>query len=207
MINQEDREFAIACLERLYETWNDSDCGLREEAKDDDWDPDEGGVPAAMIDGEADDEGYAKWRMLPSDVSYLEIEELEKITGSQLPPLFKAYLSVRFHLFGEIGNEETSFLIPTLPSDYRLGNVRQQMLSWPPLLEAGFVPFCDYEDGIGPVCFDTRRRGPDDDCPIVWMEHEMLHGLAPGEISDRANLEPTAKVLFPSFRSFMKELF
>jgi hypothetical protein len=55
-------------------------------------------VPAPMI-ARANDNGQVAWRMLPSTITNQQINSLEAGMGYLLPPMYRAYLKSRFHLF------------------------------------------------------------------------------------------------------------
>ena len=52
------------------------------------------------------------------------------------------------------------------------------------LFPLGLVPFAKASGGCyDPVCFDTKRRGDDGDCPVVRIEHEAV--LCDGRVGDQ----------------------
>lgn len=43
------------------------------------------------------------------------------------------------------------------------------------LLDRGMLPFgMEYGDSSDPLCFDSRRRRPDGDCPVIRVGHESV---------------------------------
>ena len=59
------------------------------------------------------------------------------------------------------------------PVEKPLKPIRELMKGWQPLIAAGYIPFAEWGDGWGPMCFDSVKRSPDGDCPVVWMDHEL----------------------------------
>src|SRR5262249_54711272 len=62
-------------------------------------DPQDAGVPPEMQVGEVNGDGWVEWRMLPSTLSEPDVAKLEEEFAIRFPPLFRAYLLARFHLF------------------------------------------------------------------------------------------------------------
>ncbi len=203
-MSKQDIDFMIDLLEKYCSNCNP--IMFRSEVKGDDYDVSDGGIPLEMVIGEIEDD-YASWQMLPSTITAEQVAELEKQVGLDLPPLFKAYLQAKFHLFDQIHNGKYLVLFPSIPSDYRLGNVSSQLLCWPQLLKIGYIPFAEYEDGYGPICFDTYNRGSDGDCPLVWIDHEELHALSEEDFSQREKVQPLEQKLHGSFREFVNDFF
>jgi hypothetical protein len=62
------------------------------------------------------------------------------------------------------------------------------------LFPLGLIPFGYASDNYDPLCFDTRRRDGDGNCPVIRVEHEaVLRDLRLGESWEVAE----------SFRSLM----
>jgi hypothetical protein len=70
--------------------------------------------------------------------------------------------------------------------------------------EHGFVAFGQWGDGWGPLCLDVTQPRADGDCPIVWLDHELLWN---GEPMSRARLEVLARPVYESFRAFVEDVF
>src|SRR2546422_9633751 len=73
--------------------------------------PQDSGVPVEMQVGQVDADGWVEWRVLPSTLSEADVTQLEKRFGIQLPPLFRAYLLARFHLFDQVTSHRHDQLI------------------------------------------------------------------------------------------------
>lgn len=168
------------------------------------------GVPADMQDGEVDQEGWVRWKMLDSAVTVEQINELAASyikSGSDthsssfsLPPLYIAYLSSRSVLNVYLRYEGFMIELPNLPSDYPLRELRNLWSSWESLIKAGYIPFASYEDHAGPVCWDTSNPNDDNDYAVVWFDHDIL--TEEGQTS-REQLEQYAQPLFHSFREML----
>lgn len=169
----------------------------------------ERGVPSAMQVGEIDEDGWVEWRILPSTLGEAEVDTLELDFGVKFPPLFRAYLLARFHLFDQVRSRKHDQLVwmSDTPHGRPLMPLRGMISSWSPLIDAGFVPFAQWGDGWGPMCFDTRLSRMDGECPIVWMDHESLAILGPDKCRNRDAVLPLAKVLYPSCREFLTDVF
>ena len=70
-----------------------------------------------------------------------------------------------------------------------------------------FIPFAEWGDGWGPMCFDTRRHASDGDCPIVWMDHEILAPLGEQRRRMRKEVLPLAQPLYETFRELLTDVF
>jgi hypothetical protein len=168
-----------------------------------------GGVPPEMFDGDVDDEGWVAWKMLPSTLSLDDVSGLETELAIEFPPLFRAYLLAGFQLFDQVRSSKYDQQIfnVDVPSNNPLGPIRTLIEAWRPLLSAGFVPFAEWGDGWGPMCFDSENRCEDRDCPVVWMDHELLIPLGPDECSRRESVLPHVNALYDSYREFFDDVF
>ena len=84
--------------------------------------------------------------------------------------------------------------------------LRKEIRAWHPLLAAGFVPFAEWGDCWGPMCFDSHRRAADGDCPVVWIDHERLIPLGPA-MGERQAVLPWVQPLYDSCREFLDDVF
>ena len=84
--------------------------------------------------------------------------------------------------------------------------LRKEIGAWQPLLAAGFVPFAEWGDGWGPMCFDGLRRAADGDCPVVWIDHERLARLGKA-MGEREAVLPWVQPLYDSCREFLADVF
>ncbi|PHS08056.1 MAG: SMI1/KNR4 family protein [Blastopirellula sp.] len=167
------------------------------------------GVPHEMFDGEVDDEGWVAWKMLPSTLSLDDVTEVEQKFSVQFPPLFRTYLLAGFQLYDQIISSKYEQLIfnTDVPSIEPLQPIRTLIESWSSLTLAGYVPFAQWGDGWGPMCFDIENRHEDGDCSIVWMDHELLIPLGPIECGKRISVLPHVNELYCSYREFFDDTF
>lgn len=166
------------------------------------------GVPPEMQAGEIDDEGWVQWKILPPRITMDAILELEASFKIVLPDLFRAYLMAACHRFDQVRSQKYDQLIfmTDVPSNNPLGPLKGILTGWESLIGAGYIPFAQWGDGWGPMCFDNQQRS-DGDCPIVWMDHELLIPLGPEQCSERNNLTPLAQPLYDNTRDFLEDVF
>ena len=153
---------------------------------------------------EPDDENTP--RVFPSTLTEQALFAGERELGVQFPPGFRAYLLARCHPFDQLQPRHCPDQIVfwrAVYSDDPLRGVRWEINDWRALLGAGYIPFAQWGDGWGPMCFDTARRAPDGECPVVWMDHELLHG----PLHQRSHVEPLARPLYANSRDMIFDLF
>lgn len=172
-------------------------------------DPADGGVPPEMQVGTANAEGWVEWRVLPSSLEEAELAAFEAEFGVELPPVFRAYLLARFHLFHQVHSRrhDQLVLITDTPAGAPLQPLRDMFEAWQPLTAAGLIPFADWGDGWGPMCFDAGQRQRDGDCPVVWLDHEALVSLGPNNCRQRELVLSVAQPLYDSGRAFLLDVF
>jgi len=196
----DDIAYVGALLDAFAETYH-----CRGVAADED---DEGGVPRSMQVGPVDADGWVTWRMVPSALTKGDVAAVEEAFGVAFPPVFRAYLRARFHCFDQVRSATHGQLVfmTDVPSRDGLGPLQRLLRAWSPLIAAGYVPFAEWGDGWGPMCFDVQRRADDGDCPIVWLDHERLVPLGDA-MRLRAAVEPWAQPLYDSCRAFLADVF
>ena len=167
------------------------------------------GVPRGMQVGEVDAEGWVDWRILPSTLDETNVTVLETEFGVRLPPTFRAYLIARFHLFDQVQSRhyDQSIIMTDTPLGRPLEPLRGLMKSWRPLIDAGFVPFAQWGDGWGPICFDVRKKRADGECPVVWMDHEAIIAFGTAGCRNRELLLSLVRPLHASCREFLIDVF
>jgi hypothetical protein len=171
--------------------------------------PDDAGVPPEMQVGQVTADGWVEWRVLPSTLNEADVTALEGELGVQFPPLFRAYLLARFQLFEQVKSRlyNQQIMMTDTPAGIPLRPLRGLLLAWRPLLEAGFVPFAEWGDGWGPMCFDSAQRRADGECPVVWMDHEALIPLGEAQCRQRRSVAPLARPLYQSCKEFLVDVF
>jgi hypothetical protein len=112
------------------------------------------------------------WKPVTSTATDAELDALEKETKLPFPPAYRDFLQY-LHF---VGLTETGIRFEThLCSEWREKLRRAYFQSWPRerILDIGLLPFGDESQmDAGPVCFDTRSRLQDGDCPVVFWDHE-----------------------------------
>lgn len=172
-------------------------------------DPEDGGVPPQMQVGGVDEHGWVEWRPLPSTLTEMDVAAVEREIGVELPPLFRAYLLARLHLFEQVRSAQHDQLImmTDTPANRPLVPLQDRLTAWRPLIDAGYVPFAEWGDGWGPMCFDIHARGSDGDCPVIWIDHERVLPLSEQQCRRREVVQPLAERLYPSFRAMLVDVF
>jgi hypothetical protein len=171
--------------------------------------PGDAGVPPEMQVGAVNAEGWVEWRLLPSTLDEAAVTAVEQEFAVSFPPLFRAYLLARFHLFDQVQSRKYDQLISMTdtPAGKPLAPLRRLLGAWQPLIQAGFIPFAHWGDGWGPTCFDCVRRRDDGDCPIVWLDHEVIIPFGPEKCRRREVIEPHASPLYGSCQEFLLDVF
>jgi hypothetical protein len=155
-----------------------------------------------MFASEISRSGWVKWKFLESNLDESAIEALENEYGIKFPALFRAYLATKFHLFGDIRNGDYYLFLPSVPADNPLGELKRYIEGWKFLIKYGFIPFGEFQDGWGAICFDMRNAAGENDFPIVWFDHELVR-----EDMSSAQIETLAKPIFDSFEELMTKMF
>jgi hypothetical protein len=201
MTVSEDHEF----VGRLLDAYAVDDHRMGVASKD----PKDAGVPKEMQVGEVDADGWVEWRVLPSTLTEAEVDAVEKEFAVQFPPLFRAYMLARFQLFDQVHSrryDQQIFMTDT-PAGKPLKPIRTLMKAWRSLIDAGYIPFAEWGDGWGPMCFDSVKRTADGECPVVWMDHEALIPLGSNRCRQRESVLPLAQPLYGSCREFLVDVF
>jgi len=118
--------------------------------------------------------GWVGWRAIPSTVGDADLDALERETKLAFPPLYREFLKYRhFVTLTERGLRFERHLNQGWRENLR----RIYFASWPRarIVDIGLLPFgSESQMDAGPVCFDTRHRTADGDCPIVFWDHEWV---------------------------------
>jgi hypothetical protein len=134
-----------------------------------------GRIPLDMVDHSippTDD--WIGWKPVPSQVMDADLNELEARAGSAFPPLYRSFLRYKHFIdlteFGVRFERHTS-------SDWKSVLTAAIFDHWEPerTIGRGLLPFgSETFMDAGQVCFDTRARLPDGDCPVVFLDHEWV---------------------------------
>ena len=169
------------------------------------------GVPHDMQDGEIDNEGWVKWKIIPSHVSVAEVEDIEKKYNFILPPYLSGYLRACYQKFDQVVsrryNDQLIFM-SDCPSDNPLGPLTSIVNSWSPLLDARYFPIAEWGDCWGPMCLDLESSSTEpNDYNIVWFDHDEIISLGEEACSERNQIHSYAKPLYDSFKEFFFDVF
>lgn len=167
------------------------------------------GVPPAMHAGEVEPSGWVEWKMLPSTLQEADVAALEAEFGVRFPSLFRAYLLARHHLFKQVHSNRFDQLIfmTATPTGKPLKPLRDLLFAWRVLIDSQYVPFAQWGDGWGPMCFDAANLAEDGECPIMWFDHEVLIPLGEAKLRQRAAVLPFAQPLYDNSREFLLDVF
>lgn len=160
----------VSEFNRLIRRTHDSDeAYARGVAKKPPYDPDSAGVPPEMFDGEVDEEGWVRWKIVPSTVTEADILSFYNEHGIYPPQTLIEYMKSDFHLLDEVS---TGFFT-CIPSDNPFRPMRE-LLEAPghkPLIEFGYIPVASMDDDQGVICHKQS------DGRVVWFDHEGLANL------------------------------
>ncbi|HEY3268424.1 MAG TPA: SMI1/KNR4 family protein [Armatimonadota bacterium] len=149
-------------------------------------------IPAS-VRGEPDDaEGWYDWSIRPLPTIDW-IEPMERRIGIEFPPAFRSLVTRYVFPCFDAGPIALAANTPE--------GVFWELRCMDPAFEEvlvpkGYIPFARPDTfRYDPICFDTRRRGADGECPLVCIEHEsVLCNSVIGDIEDVA----------PSFAAFVE---
>jgi len=132
-----------------------------------------GGVPDSMLDPSIPpSQDWVGWKPMPSTVMDGDLDGLERETGLRFPPAYRDFLKcLHFIDLTEVGVRFEQHMPQNWCETLRAAYFK----SWPreTILDVGLIPFGDETQlDAGPVCFDTRCRLADGDCPVVFWDHE-----------------------------------
>ena len=167
------------------------------------------GVPPDMWVGPVDADGWVEWAVLPSTLTTRDVEAIETEFGIQFPPAFRAYLLARHHCFDQLRSARYDQLIlfPAVPTRDPFDWLKSELTVWHQLLGIGLIPFAEWGDGWGPMCFDVAKRQADGDCLVCWLDHEWLIPLGRDGGLDRAGAQSLVQPLYRSCREMLRDLF
>jgi len=134
-----------------------------------------GKLPEPMLDPSIPPSNdWVGWQPIASTVMDADLDLLERETGLAFPPLYRDFLKYRhFVHLTETGVRFERHLCQRWQETLR----KAYFHSWPRerILDVGLLPFGDEAlMDAGPVCFDTRHRTADRDCPVVFWDHEWV---------------------------------
>jgi hypothetical protein len=127
-------------------------------------------LPVEMLDQTVKSQsGWKGRKPIPSTVSEADLDQLEKEIKLAYPPPYRDFLRhMHFcELWGPIRWE------PHIIHEWQAALRKIYAVDRQKMVGAGLIPFAseEYMDA-GFVCFDTRSRLPNGDCPVVFLDHE-----------------------------------
>lgn len=154
------------------------------------------GVPEEMRAGPVDEDGWCKWKLVPSPVTAADLDRLERETGCRFPSLLRVFLSTYCHYFedAELGRQTPEEPFSSFDNAWN-----------PTLVRAGYLPFLWDGEGYFIRCIDLNNMPDEDCCPVVQIDHERLFDL--DENAGREELAPLMKPVAASFQAFLSEIF
>lgn len=196
----DNASFVRFCMEHCYqETLKESEQSLYLPAKAPTDEPLDGGVPANMQVGPEQD-GWVRWRLLPSEVTEEDLNQLERELGVPFPPLFQVFLSTYYHFFGAI----TEGSVPDQSSDCPFSGLQEV---WhPALTRHQYLPFASSELLGAWLCLDVSHLPQEEKCPVVSFPLDEVYGLDEDAIA-RPQLEAIAQPVSPNFKTYLAEVF
>lgn len=147
--------------------------------------------------GEVDELGFQHWQPRETSSDPAALESLYSLLPFRYPALFEQLLLTWRWAPVDLQFMELLANPPCLNlSGFVVEVLRDAALS-STLLGAGFLQFGRAGGGrYDPVCFDTRRRLKDGDCPVVCLDHE--DALCDQRIRLIAELQPSFRTLLES---------
>lgn len=153
-----------------------------------------------------DNNDQNKWILLESNVSEKDILKLEEKFNVKLPSLYKAFISIYFHMFQELdgvlddfhcedGKEVYVDILPQ-PSNKPLQVIENVYEGCEDIIEFGYIPMGDF-NGWGLLCFDALNN-----YKLVWLDHEEYYNC-----ETREELEELGETIFDNFKEFLECFF
>lgn len=133
-------------------------------------------LPGKLPDSMRDDsispsDDWFGWKAIPSTVTELDLNALERETGLPFPPLYREFL--RYRHFVDLTNCGVRFE-RHFPGSWANALRQLYFQSWrrERIVDVGLLPFgSESLMDSGPVCFDIKRRDASGDCPVVFWDH------------------------------------
>lgn len=154
------------------------------------------GVPEEMQAGPVDEDGWCKWKLVPSTVTAADLDRLEQERGCRFPSLLRVFLSTCCHYFEDAGLGRQTLEKPFSCFEN----------AWNPTLVRGnYLPFLWDTEGYFIRCIDLTNMPDEDRCPVVQIDHERLFDL--DEDAGREELAPLMEPVAVSLQAFLSEIF
>lgn len=132
-------------------------------------------MPQEMIDPNIPkQDDWIGWRPISSNITDLELDDLELKIGKQLPQSFRHLL--KYKCYYELKMEDRSFsLLNNLPGRTIIELEKGILKNFYPscLIQLGYIYFADFHD-FGLLCFDANSIEENHEYPVVYFDHEDL---------------------------------
>ena len=161
-------------------------CGLSEE---------DGGVPAEMEVGTPDEEGYVKWKLIPSTLTDKDIDGLEEECGFAFPGLYRTFLTTYFHLFEELTGVWDQASDNPLVEEYD-----------PFLASCNYLAFASDLDDYSIICIDVSQMPNEELCSVCKIDHDILYGFDETSAT-RKDVEKEMLVMHKNLKAFLEDVF
>lgn len=159
MDKKQGREFVKNFFEKYYEKLDGECDGIALRLP---------GIDERMCADRSDEaEEWRKWKLVPSDISEKELDELEEKIGAKMPDILRAFLSTYFHYFEDpVGRNSI---------DDKFSAVNN---AWNPMLvKSGYLPFAWDEEGYFIRCINMNNMPDEDKCEVCQIDHEIMFGF------------------------------
>ena len=149
-----------------------------------------GNVPIEMKDGTKNEDGWITWKPIKSTVTNSEIIQLEVMTNCNFPISFIEFLKYK-HFYGlylaafpmiRFYNHPIKNWLKKYVQMYSYDWVREDLIS------NKIIPFADYGD-YGFLCFDAREKYPNNEYPILMVDHELVGDIDSYEMFNSSFME------------------
>lgn len=111
------------------------------------------------------------WMPIKATIKASDFDEYEQLTGVKLPEAYIMFLGYKHFIELNFGHDVLFFK----HTKNWIADNMQMMQQWDTgyTLKKGLLPFADMGDW-GIVCFDTNHCDADDECNVLYLDHEDM---------------------------------
>lgn len=148
-----------------------------------------GDIPAAMLDPSIPvRSGCQGWKPIVSTITDDDINQFENKIGHPLPLSYRAYLKYK-HFYSLRLPDHAVNLPDHLPDNFeKLDDLIFHCYEPELLIGRNYIYFADFND-YGLLCFDADKPMPENEYPVVYIDHEDLEFMLPYAINFRELME------------------
>ncbi len=131
------------------------------------------GVPHDLRGEWSSGDGWYSWIAVPSLLTEKDLDAVEQTMGVKMPALFREYFLYKQILAADFGIVRLPKMMPPDP----LANLKAQMamlFQFKCLQDHALLPFGQYGNDGGPICFKFDEPNVDGDYPIYFTDHHLL---------------------------------